>query len=96
MSQEGVQALGETRTVPSDRIMAVDAEIDSDYEEEVQSAKQRNIAQRKSLDMKVEAQLNQHLSNQQLSPLLTDKSTEPESNYCGEEMTVEVGDFPHE
>jgi hypothetical protein len=36
--------------------MAVDTEIDPDYEEEFPSAKQRKIAHRKSLDMKVEAQ----------------------------------------
>ena len=90
---EGVQ-MGETRMVPSDRTMAVDTEFDPDYEEEFPSAKQREIGQRKSLDMNEETQSTQKPTDQHqhlLPPLLPDKSTEPDSN-SGEEMNVEGGE----
>jgi hypothetical protein len=72
--------------------MAVDVEIDPDYEEGVPSAKQRKIVQRESLDMMVEAQSIQKSmrKHQHLPPLLPDESTEHESK-CGEEMNDDRG-----
>ena len=92
MSQEGAQALGETKTVSSDRITAVDTEIAPDYEDEFPSAKQRKIAQRKSLDMMVEDQFNRKVDIDHLSTQLpTDSPTESASN-SGDEMNVDFAE----